>query len=112
MHGWLRGCRGLCTSTLRQVTSSLNDLFLLVIVGGVQHGQIRLAINALLRSNVLEEGREIPQLTRLRSYVTANRTNVVCAIMVSWEIENPANFLRDISIVLDTPGVNAGEHEQ
>src|SRR6266700_1859195 len=42
-------------ATLHQVTSSLDDLFMLVIVGEFNAGKSA-CINALLRGNVLEEG--------------------------------------------------------
>ncbi len=98
-------------STLSQVTSSLDDLFMLVIVGEFNAGKSA-CINALLRGNVLEEG-VIPtthQVTILRYGEENERRMREHGIL---EIDNSAEFLRDISIV-DTPGVNAvlREHER
>jgi small GTP-binding protein len=98
-------------STLRQVTDSLDDLFLLVIVGEFNAGKSA-CINALLHNDVLEEG-VIPtthQVTIVR-YGQDNEQRLLDANIL--EIDAPADFLRDISIV-DTPGVNAvlREHER
>src|SRR5450432_2656193 len=98
-------------STLRQVTDSLDDLFLLVIVGEFNAGKSA-CINALLHSDVLEEG-VIPtthQVTIVR-YGQDHEQRLLDANIL--EIDAPVDFLRDISIV-DTPGVNAvlREHER
>lgn len=90
--------------TLRRVTASLDDLFLLVIVGEFNAGKSA-CINALLHNEVLEEG-VIPtthQVTILRYGDTMMTQSREQAIL---ELHYPAEFLRDISIV-DTPGVNA-----
>lgn len=90
--------------TLRQVTASLDDLFLLVIVGEFNAGKSA-CINALLHNQVLEEG-VIPtthQVTILRYGEEESQHMQEQAIV---ELDYPAEFLRDISIV-DTPGVNA-----
>ncbi|GCE25728.1 dynamin [Dictyobacter alpinus] len=97
--------------TLRQVTASLDDLFLLVIVGEFNAGKSA-CINALLHGEVLEEG-VIPtthQVTILRHGEEQSQQMLAHDIL---EIEYPAEFLRDISIV-DTPGVNAvlQEHQR
>ncbi len=97
-------------STLRQVTDSLDDLFLLVIVGEFNAGKSA-CINALLHNNVLEEG-VVPtthQVTIVR-YGQAKGQRLLASNIL--EIDAVADFLRDISIV-DTPGVNAvlREHE-
>ncbi len=98
-------------STLSQVTSSLDDLFMLVIVGEFNAGKSA-CINALLRNNILEEG-VVPtthQVTIIRYGEENERRMRDHGIL---EIDNSAEFLRDISIV-DTPGVNAvlREHER
>jgi GTP-binding protein EngB required for normal cell division/rubrerythrin len=98
-------------ATLRQVTSSLDDLFLLVIVGEFNSGKSA-CINALLHHPVLEEG-VIPtthQVTIVRYGEQAQQHQREGGIL---EINYPADFLRDISVV-DTPGVNAvlREHER
>ncbi len=98
-------------TTLRQVTNALDDLFLLVVVGEFNAGKSA-CINALLHSEVLEEG-VIPtthQVTVVR-YGEQNMQHQVEQNVL--EIDNSAEFLRDISIV-DTPGVNAvlREHER
>src|SRR5450755_858299 len=98
-------------STLSQVTSSLDDLFMLVIVGEFNAGKSA-CINALLRGNVLEEG-VVPtthQVTILRYGEENERRLREHGVL---EVDNSAEFLRDISIV-DTPGVNAvlREHER
>ena len=90
--------------TLRQVTASLDDLFLLVIVGEFNAGKSA-CINALLHDEVLEEG-VIPtthQVTILRHGAEQSQHMLAQDIL---EMDYPAEFLRDISIV-DTPGVNA-----
>ncbi|GHO88932.1 dynamin family protein [Dictyobacter formicarum] len=90
--------------TLRQVTASLDDLFLLVIVGEFNAGKSA-CINALLHDEVLEEG-VIPtthQVTILRHGAEQSQHMLARDIL---EMDYPAEFLRDISIV-DTPGVNA-----
>lgn len=98
-------------AVLRQVTDALDDLFLLVIVGEFNAGKSA-CINALLHSEILEEG-VVPtthQVTIIR-YGQTNEKRQLDANLL--EIDAPADFLRDISIV-DTPGVNAvlREHEQ
>ncbi len=98
-------------ATLRQITTALDDLFLLVIVGEFNAGKSA-CINALLHDNVLEEG-VIPtthQITILRYGEQRSEGQPTHGIL---EITYPADFLREISFV-DTPGVNAvlREHEQ
>lgn len=91
-------------ATLRQVIISLDELFLLVIVGEFNSGKSA-CINALLHSDVLEEG-VIPtthQVTILRYGQNREQQQREQGVL---EIGNPADFLRDIGIV-DTPGVNA-----
>ncbi len=97
-------------TTLRQVTTALDELFLLVVVGEFNAGKSA-CINALLHANVLEEG-VIPtthQVILLR-YGEQQERILEPALL---EIFYPADFLRDITIV-DTPGVNAvlREHER
>lgn len=98
-------------TTLKQVATALDDLFLLVIVGEFNAGKSA-CINALLHDDVLEEG-VIPttnQVTMVRYGTNNEQHQREHGIL---EIDYPADFLRDISIV-DTPGVNAilREHEQ
>jgi small GTP-binding protein len=98
-------------TTLRQVTTALDEIFLLVIVGEFNAGKSA-CINALLHANVLEEG-VIPtttQVTMLRYGEQGGQRLRDNAIL---EVQYPADFLQDISIV-DTPGVNAvlREHER
>ena len=91
-------------STIRQIVTSLDDLFLLVTVGEFNSGKSA-CINALLHAEVLAEG-VIPttdQVTILRHSERDEQHQHEQNIL---EIDNPADFLRDISIV-DTPGVNA-----
>ena len=91
-------------STIRQIMTSLDDLFLLVTVGEFNSGKSA-CINALLHDEVLAEG-VIPttdQVTILRHSERSEQRQHEQNIL---EIDNPADFLRDISIV-DTPGVNA-----
>ncbi len=91
-------------STIRQIVTSLDDLFLLVTVGEFNSGKSA-CINALLHAEVLAEG-VIPttdQVTILRHSERDEQHQHEQNIL---EIDNPAEFLRDISIV-DTPGVNA-----
>ncbi|HCI79456.1 MAG TPA: dynamin [Ktedonobacter sp.] len=98
-------------TTLHQVTASLDDIFLLVVVGEFNAGKSA-CINALLHGDVLEEG-VVPttnQVTVVRYGEQDIRHQVEQGLL---EIDNPSAFLRDISIV-DTPGVNAvlREHER
>jgi small GTP-binding protein len=98
-------------ATLRQVTSALDELFLLVIVGEFNAGKSA-CINALLHAHVLEEG-VVPTTTKItivRSGAQNERRQRDNALL---ELHYPADFLQDISIV-DTPGVNAilREHER
>jgi small GTP-binding protein len=98
------------STTLKQVTTALDELFLLVIVGEFNAGKSA-CINALLHDNFLEEG-VIPttnQITMLR-YGEHQRHLRDGQIV---EMSFPADFLRDITIV-DTPGVNAvlREHDR
>src|SRR5579859_3934309 len=97
-------------NTLRQVIETLDDLFLLVVVGEFNAGKSAF-INALLRNNVLVEG-VIPttqQITIVRYGEQDKRLSENGML----EITYPADFLQDITIV-DTPGVNAvlREHER
>lgn len=99
------------STTLRQVITALDELFLLVVVGEFNAGKSA-CINALLHANVLEEG-VIPttnQVTMLRFGEQDARRVRDAAIL---ELNYPAEFLRDITIV-DTPGVNAvlRQHER
>ena len=98
-------------TTLRQVTTALDELFLLVVVGEFNAGKSA-CINALLHANVLEEG-VIPtthQVILLRYGEQEQERRLEPALL---EVFYPADFLRDITIV-DTPGVNAvlREHER
>ncbi len=102
---------GTYATTLRQVTTALDELFLLVVVGEFNAGKSA-CINALLHANVLEEG-VVPttnQVTMLR-YGESNSKRLRDAAIL--ELSYPADFLQDITIV-DTPGVNAvlRKHEQ
>jgi small GTP-binding protein len=96
---------------LQQVVASLDDLFLLVVVGEFNAGKSAF-INTLLRQDVLEEG-VVPttnQVTIIRYGEQHTRQQPEQGLL---EYYHPADFLRDISIV-DTPGMNAvlQEHEQ
>ena len=98
-------------ATLRQVTSALDELFLLVIVGEFNAGKSA-CINALLQHVCMEEG-VVPTTTKItivRSGEQNERRQRDNALL---ELHYPADFLQDISIV-DTPGVNAilREHER
>jgi small GTP-binding protein len=98
-------------TALRHINSSLDDIFLLVIVGEFNAGKSA-CINALLHNNALEEG-VIPtthQITIIRYAEQSEQHPRGQGIL---EIDYPADFLQDISIV-DTPGVNAvlREHER
>jgi small GTP-binding protein len=99
------------TTMLQQVVASLDDLFLLVVVGEFNAGKSAF-INTLLRQDVLEEG-VIPttnQVTIIRYGEQHAKQQPEQGLL---EYYHPADFLRDISIV-DTPGMNAvlQEHEQ
>jgi small GTP-binding protein len=98
-------------TALKHINSSLDDIFLLVIVGEFNAGKSA-CINALLHNNALEEG-VIPtthQITMIRYGEQSEQHPRGQGIL---EIDYPADFLQDISIV-DTPGVNAvlREHER
>ncbi|GCE11351.1 dynamin family protein [Tengunoibacter tsumagoiensis] len=106
LQGSLAGFEGsdAHATTLRQVLDTLDDLFLLVVVGEFNAGKSA-SINALLRSEVLAEG-VIPttdQVTVLRYGESQQQRQTEKGLL---EISYPADFLHDISIV-DTPGVNA-----
>lgn len=99
------------TTMLQQVVASLDDLFLLVVVGEFNAGKSAF-INTLLRQDVLEEG-VVPttnQVTIIRYGEQHAKQQPEQGLL---EYYHPADFLRDISIV-DTPGMNAvlQEHEQ
>jgi small GTP-binding protein len=98
-------------TALKHIHASLDDIFLLVVVGEFNAGKSA-CINALLHTNALEEG-VIPtthQITVIRYGEQRGQHQRDEGIL---EIDYPADFLQDISIV-DTPGVNAvlREHER
>src|SRR5438445_7993687 len=89
---------------LEQVLTSLDELFLLVIVGEFNAGKSAL-INALLRAPVLEEG-PVPttaQITKVRYGMQNTRMQLDKNTI---EQLYPHDFLKNISII-DTPGINA-----
>ena len=99
------------TATLEQAITSLDELFLLVIVGEFNAGKSAL-INALLRAPVLEEG-PVPttaQITKVRYGMQNTRMQLDKTTI---EQLYPHDFLKNISII-DTPGINAvlREHER
>ncbi|GAC1622873.1 MAG: dynamin family protein [Ktedonobacteraceae bacterium] len=98
-------------ATLEQVLASLDELFLLVIVGEFNAGKSAL-INALLRAPVLEEGvtPTTAKITKVRYGVENQRVQLDRDTVEQYY---PADFLRNVSIV-DTPGINAvlREHER
>ncbi|HLX57971.1 MAG TPA: dynamin family protein, partial [Ktedonobacteraceae bacterium] len=98
-------------TTLREVTGALDELFLLVIVGEFNAGKSA-CINALLHTNVLEEG-VVPTTTRITIVRYGEQNEQQQRDNAILELHYPADFLQDISIV-DTPGVNAvlREHER
>lgn len=99
------------TETLRQVTSALEDLFLLVVVGEFNAGKSAL-LNTLLRYEVMEEG-VLPTTSQIAILRYGEQHTVHERETHVEEITYPADFLHNISIV-DTPGVNAilREHER
>ncbi len=98
-------------TTLEQVIASLNELFLLVIVGEFNSGKSAL-INALLRAPVLEEG-VTPTTAKITKIRYGEQIRQIQLDRETVEQFYPADFLRNISIV-DTPGINAvlREHER
>lgn len=98
-------------ATLRQVTTALDELFLLVIVGEFNAGKSA-CINALLHAGVLEEG-VIPTTSKVTILRYGEQRQQHLRDSGILELSYPADFLQDISIV-DTPGVNAvlRQHEQ
>lgn len=98
-------------TTLQQVLATLDDLFLLVIVGEFNAGKSA-CINALLHDNVVEEG-VTPTTYQIAVLRYGSQKEQSVTSQGIQEIQYPADFLHDISIV-DTPGVNAvlREHEQ
>src|SRR6266487_4653586 len=98
-------------TTLEQVIASLNELFLLVIVGEFNSGKSAL-INALLRTPVLEEG-VTPTTAKITKIRYGEQIRQIQLDRETVEQFYPADFLRNISIV-DTPGINAvlREHER
>jgi small GTP-binding protein len=91
-------------ATLLQVAASLDDLFLLVVVGEFNAGKSA-CINAFLHDDVLEEG-VIPTTQQVTILRYGEQTQSQQREQNILEIKYPTSFLRDISIV-DTPGVNA-----
>jgi small GTP-binding protein len=98
-------------TTLEQVITSLNELFLLVIVGEFNSGKSAL-INALLRTPVLAEG-VTPTTAKITKIRYGEQIRQIQLDRETVEQFYPADFLRNISIV-DTPGINAvlREHER
>ncbi|MFL5695879.1 MAG: dynamin family protein [Ktedonobacteraceae bacterium] len=98
-------------TTLEQVIASLNELFLLVIVGEFNSGKSAL-INALLCASVLEEG-VTPTTAKITKIRYGEQIRQIQLDRETVEQFYPADFLRNISIV-DTPGINAvlREHER
>jgi len=96
--------------TLREVTATLDDLFLLVVVGEFNSGKSAF-INTLLRQDVLEEG--VLPTTNQVTVIRSGHENTRYQQSGLLEIHHPAEFLQEISIV-DTPGMNAvlREHER
>ena len=96
---------------LEQVLTSLDELFLLVIVGEFNSGKSAL-INALLRAPVLEEG-VTPTTAKITKVHYGEQNRRIQLDQDTVEQLYPADFLRNISIV-DTPGINAvlREHER
>ncbi|HYT34819.1 MAG TPA: dynamin family protein, partial [Ktedonobacteraceae bacterium] len=99
------------TTTLKQVLTSLDELFLLVIVGEFNADKPAL-INALLRAPILDEGvtPATAKITKMRYGVQKTRIRLDQETV---EQLYPADFLRNISIV-DIPDFNAvlREHER
>lgn len=98
-------------TTLEQIITSLNELFLLVIVGEFNSGKSAL-INALLRTPVLAEG-VTPTTAKITKIRYGEQIRQIQLDRETVEQFYPADFLRNISIV-DTPGINAvlREHER
>lgn len=98
-------------TTLRQVMTALDELFLLVIVGEFNAGKSA-TINALLRAPVLQEG-VIPTTHAITMLRYGEQEEQKMGAQRVADVRYPADFLQDITIV-DTPGVNAvlREHEQ
>src|SRR2546421_770620 len=96
---------------LEQVLTSLDEFFLLVIVGEFNSGKSAL-INALLRAPVLEEG-VTPTTAKITKVHYGEQNRRIQLDQDTVEQFYPADFLRNISIV-DTPGINAvlREHER
>src|SRR6266568_1612772 len=87
---------------LREITIALDDIFLLVMVGEFNSGKSSF-INALLREHVVEEG-VIPTTREITVIRYGEKRGHHPREDGGLEINYPADFLRDISIV-DTPGV-------
>lgn len=96
---------------LRQAVASLNDLFLLVVVGEFNSGKSSF-INALLGVKVMPEG-VTPTTSQI--HILRHGPSETERILENEVIERtfPADFLHQISVV-DTPGTNAiiRKHEQ
>ena len=95
-------------TTLRQVTDTLDEMFLLVVVGEFNAGKSA-CINALLHENVLEEG-VVPTTSQIIIMRYGEKSEQSQRERALLELHYPADFLQDISIV-DTPGTNAIERE-
>jgi small GTP-binding protein len=112
LQGCLFGFEGADASatTLRQVTETLDEMFLLVVVGEFNSGKSA-CINALLHENVLEEGVVLTTSQIIMRYGEKSEQSQRERALL--ELHYTADFLQDISIV-DTPGTNAikREHER
>src|SRR5438270_3660320 len=84
-------------TTLRQVTTALDELFLLVVVGEFNAGKSA-CINALLHAPVLEEG-VIPTTTQVTIMRFGEQNQKRQRDAAIFELSYPAEFLQDISIV-------------
>jgi small GTP-binding protein len=93
---------------LQEAIISLNELFLLVVVGEFNAGKSAL-INALLHDKVLEEG--VTETTKQITIVRyGEKGKQFQPDPKTVELLHPADFLQEI-IIADTPGTNTPWHE-
>lgn len=95
---------GADTTELRQVMASLDDPFLVVVVGEFNAGKST-CINILLKENLLAFG-ELPTTAQITLIRYGEKREPFEDDNGTLYIHSPAQFLQNISIV-DTPGVNA-----
>lgn len=102
---------GAASKTLETALSSLDELFLLVVVGEFNSGKSTF-LNAFLGSDLLEDG-VTPTTSKIHRIVYGETNERTVGADGIEEVTAPLDFLRQVHLV-DTPGTNAldREHEK